>query len=304
MKKKLMALLGILALSAGLIAGCGSQPEENKAGNRIPVAASFFAMKEITEAIGGDKVYVETIIPDGAEPHDYELRPDDVKKIAAARLFVYNGLGMEPWAEKTVQSIHSDSLLSVALADHVTPIALTDEEEIQEHGAYDPHAWLGLSSAREEAAAVRDALIKVSPENKEYFEANYEKFASSLSSLESKYRADLSKAPRKHMVTGHAAFAYLCRDLGIEQASVEDVFASGEPSAKKLVELTEFCKANKVKTVFTEDQVSPAISETLAEEAGADTETIYTMESSVDGKGYLELMQDNLEKIKKALLDE
>lgn len=302
MKKKWLA--AVLLIAAGfIISGCGDSQNpsmQERAGGKIPVAASFFAMKEITEAVGGDRVYVETVIPDGVEPHDYEPKADDVKKIASAKVFVYNGLGMESWAEKMKEAAHSDTLISVAAAEHVNPIALTDEEEIEEHGAYDPHAWLGLSSAVEEAAAVRDALIKASPQDKDYFEANYEKFAEEMQSMEKEYKDRIAKAPVKKMVTGHAAFAYLARDLGIEQVSVEDVFASGEPSAKKLVELAEFCKENHIRTVFTEELVSPAVSETLAEAAGAGTETIHTMESDEDGKDYMTLMKENLEEIAKA----
>ena len=102
---------------------------------------------------------------------------------------------------------------------------------------------------------------------------------------------------RKDFVTGHAAFAYLARDFGLKQNSVEDVFAEGEPSAKKLKELTDYCKAEKINTIFVEDMVSPKVSETLAKEVGAKAVKIYTLESKEDGKTYIQSMQSNLEKI-------
>ena len=306
MKKVFTRSVAALALGASIalaFSGCGSQtPAKQDTTEKIKVVASFDAMKEITQAIGGNKVDVTTIIPEGIEPHDYELKTSDVQKLQEAKLFVYNGLGMEAWADKAIQTASADNLMSVALAEHVQPIELTDPEEIEEHGAYDPHAWLGLTSAKEEASAVKDALIKISPEDKEYFEKNYMAFADEIDKMQEEYMKKVANATRKEIVTGHAAFGYLCRDLGISQESVEDVFASGEPSAQKLAELTDFCKAHNVKVIFTEDLVSPAVSETLAKEAGAKAEAIHTIESAEDGMTYLTRMKDNLNKIAEALM--
>lgn len=306
MKKVFTRSVAALALGVSIalaFSGCGSQtPAKQDTTEKIKVVASFDAMKEITQAIGGNKVDVTTIIPEGIEPHDYELKTNDVQKLQEAKLFVYNGLGMEAWADKAIQTASADNLMSVALAEHVQPIELTDPEEIEEHGAYDPHAWLGLTSAKEEASAVKDALIKISPEDKEYFEKNYMAFADEIDKMQEEYMKKVANATRKEIVTGHAAFGYLCRDLGISQESVEDVFASGEPSAQKLAELTDFCKAHNVKVIFTEDLVSPAVSETLAKEAGAKAEAIHTIESAEDGMTYLARMKDNLNKIAEALM--
>lgn len=306
MKKVFTRSVAALALGVSIalaFSGCGSQtPAKQDTTEKIKVVASFDAMKEITQAIGGNKVDVTTIIPEGIEPHDYELKTSDVQKLQEAKLFVYNGLGMEAWADKAIQTASADNLMSVALAEHVQPIELTDPEEIEEHGAYDPHAWLGLTSAKEEASAVKDALIKISPEDKEYFEKNYMAFADEIDKMQEEYMKKVANATRKEIVTGHAAFGYLCRDLGISQESVEDVFASGEPSAQKLAELTDFCKAHNVKVIFTEGLVSPAVSETLAKEAGAKAEAIHTIESAEDGMTYLARMKDNLNKIAEALM--
>ena len=102
-------------------------------------------------------------------------------------------------------------------------------------------------------------------------------------------------------VTGHAAFAYLCRDFSLKQESVEDVFANGEPSARRLVSLIDYCKANNVRIVFAESAASKEVSETLASEVGARIETIYTIESAEDGKSYLQRMDENLARIAESL---
>lgn len=296
-------LCGAAALAAALvISGCAGAPKENAANDgKIPVAVSFDAMKEFTEAVGGDKVKVSVIIPDGTEPHDFDPKPQDLKTISSAKVFVYNGLGMESWADKAVKAAAKDNLINVEASKGGVPIKNEDPDEIAEHGAYDPHLWLSLQGAELEAANIRDALIQASPENKQYFEDNYNKFKSQLDGLLTEYNEKFKTTGSRTIVTGHAAFAYFCRDFHLQQKSVEDTFASGEPTPAKLAELTEFVKDNHVKTVFTEDLVSPAVSETLAKEGGADTKQIYTMESSDKGLSYIDRMKKNLENVYEAL---
>ncbi|HWR61400.1 MAG TPA: zinc ABC transporter substrate-binding protein, partial [Clostridia bacterium] len=98
-------------------------------------------------------------------------------------------------------------------------------------------------------------------------------------------------------VTGHAAFGYLCRDFGLVQSSVRDIYAEGEPSAQQLAELVEYCRENNITTIFAEEMASPEVSQTLANEVGAKVETIYTIENSDGDKTYIERMEENLVKI-------
>lgn len=294
-KKEIALLLTALVFTAG----CGKEPPAGGEG-KIPVVVSFGAMEKLTAAIGGDAVSISVMVPDGTEPHDFEPRAGDLVKLKEAKVFVYNGMGMEHWADKALQSAGSDNRVVVKASEKITPILLDDEEEREEHGDYDPHTWLGLSEAKEEARAIRDGLIAASPEHRDLFMKNYDTFAAGIDGLRDEYRDKLARAPRKELVTGHAAFGYLARDFSLTQESVEDAFATGEPPARKLVELIRFCRAHQVKTIFTEEMMDPALARTLAAEAGADAETLSTLEEP--GKeSYLDTMRENLEKIEKAM---
>ena len=296
MVKKLV-LLVVGVLMAALFAGCGNDAPKEQASKKIQVVTSFNAMSEFVKAIGGDKVEVSTIIPDGTEPHDFELKPEDMKQLASAQVFVYNGLGMEPWAQQAIDAAKNDKLVSVKASDGVEAIKNTDPDEIKEHGAEDPHSWLSLKNAKVEVKNIKDALVKVDPDNKDYYEKNYNDYVAKLDAMIQKYEGQFEKAAHKNFVTGHAAFAYLCRDFGLEQNSVEDIFAEGEPNAAQLAKLIEYCKENKITTIFAEEMASPEVSKTLAQEVGAKVETIYTIESKEDDKTYLQRMDDNLTKI-------
>jgi zinc transport system substrate-binding protein len=76
-------------------------------------------MKEFAEAVGGDKVEITTIIPDGTEPHDFEPDAQDLVSLSSAQVFIYNGLGMEKWADDAVSAADNENLIVVEASDGV-----------------------------------------------------------------------------------------------------------------------------------------------------------------------------------------
>jgi len=312
MFKKITAIL-LCTVTIFTLSACGSSiSHKNKSSaqaqtgtesnsGKIKVSVTFDAMKELVKAIGKDKVSISTIIPDGTEPHDFEPKARDLVNLSSAKLFVYNGLGMESWVTDAIKSVNNKNLITVDASASITPIANTNKGETSKHGQYDPHIWLSLTNAKLISKSIADALSKIDPSNQSYYEANYNNFSSKSDALSNEYAQKFATVSNKSFVTGHAAFAYLCRDFGLTQNSVEDVFAEGEPSAKQLVNLVTYCKENHVTTIFAEELASPEVSKTLADEVGAKVKTIYTIESREDGKSYLDRMQDNLSEIYESL---
>jgi zinc transport system substrate-binding protein len=304
MKKKIVVFI-IIVISITLTACSKNQSSSSdtkqKGNSKIEIVASFHAIGEFAKAVGGNKVEVKVIIPDGTEPHDFEPKAMDIARMSEARMFVYNGLGMEAWADKVMASINSTELVKVDTSKEADLITNGKPEEIKEHGQYDPHLWLSLKGAQKQAKNIEVALVKVDPSNSDYYSENYKELYNKLEKLYTEYLAKFKTIKNKNFVTGHAAFAYLCRDFGLEQNSVENVFAEGEPSANRLRELVDYCKANSIKVIFLEDMASPKISETLAREVNAKVAKIYTVESKENNMGYLESMTYNLQKIYESL---
>lgn len=301
-------MVGALLLGALLFGGCG---QEKPADGKLSVTASFAAVAEIGREIGGDRVQVATLIPEGAEPHDFELKPSSVKTLAGSRVFLYNGLGMEPWKDQALQSAGNSSLIAVKTSAGIEPIYLEEEhghdhEPGHEHGhdhggeAVDPHVWLTPSGGIQMAENIAAAYTEADPDGRDYYEARKENFIRRLRALDEEYREKFEQAPKKTIVAGHDAFGYLCRDYGLRQESVQDVYAEGEPGAGDLARLADFCRENGVTTVFAEELASPRVSETLASEAGARVEAIDTLEGKADSS-YEERIAANLEKIRKSL---
>jgi zinc transport system substrate-binding protein len=260
---------------------------------KIQVIVTFNPLKEFAMAIGKDKIEVKTLVPEGTEPHDFEPKIKDLKQIHNCKVFIYNGLNMESWLKKCKDSIDNKDIIFVDSSKNIDAIKINN--------SYDPHIWLSLLNAKIQANNIKEALIKVDSKNKDFYEKNYKDFSNNVDDLYNDYKEKFNTVENKKFVTGHAAFGYFCRDFGLEQNSIEDVFSSGEPSANKMKELIDYCKQNKIKTIFLEDMVSPKVSETLAKEVGAKTVKIYTIESKEDNKNYIESMKDNLEKVYKSL---
>ena len=307
-KKLTMCMLlgcAILTFTALTFTSCSTkkiEKDSTSSQSKVEVVVTFNAMREFAAAIGKDKVNIVTIIPDGTEPHDFEPKAKDLESLNNAKVFVYNGFGMEAWVDKALEAVDNKSLVSVEASKGSDAIKNTETDEIEEHGQYDPHLWISIKGAENEAKNIKDALVKVDESNKDYYEKNFNDFTSQLNTIYDEYNKKFQTVSNKSFVTGHAAFAYLCRDFGLKQNSVEDVFAEGEPSAKKLKELTDYCMENKVKTVFVEDMVSTKVSETLAKEVGAKIEKIHTIESKdEDNKDYIQCMKENLDMIYNSL---
>ncbi|MGI5977972.1 MAG: metal ABC transporter solute-binding protein, Zn/Mn family [Oscillospiraceae bacterium] len=299
-KTKLAALAVCLGLFLSF-SGCAADTKESASpdtAGKLIVSASFDAPAEFARAVGGDKAVVSTIVPDGMEPHDFEPKAQDIRVLNKAQLFIYNGLDLEAWAQEAAEASGNAALVSVNASEGIDTIDAVDEKE---NGRADPHTWLSLKCAEKQVENIADGFVKADPENAEYYRQNAEAYIQKLEALFEQYKPIFDAAPKKDFVTGHAAFAYLCRDFSIEQQSVEDVFANGEPSARRLVALIDYCRENGVKTVFAEQAASQEVSATLASEVGARIETIYTIESAEDGKSYLVRMDDNLRKIAASL---
>ena len=208
---------------------------------------------------------------------------------------------MESWALDLADSAENADLVIVCASDEAKTILNTDEEEIEEHGEYDPHLWLSLSGAAAEVQNIADAFSEADEENASYYQNNCASYIDELNSLMDEYSEKFKACESNTLVTSHAAFAYFCRDFDLIQQSVEGVYAEGEPSTKQLLELVDFCSENNITTIFSEEAASSDIASTLAEECGASVDTIYTMESSEGNLSYLERIRSNCEKILQSL---
>lgn len=298
MKKKILS--GVLAGLIGImLIGCGTKTKDNTediTNGKLNIMVSIYPLKEFTEKIAGDKAEVNCLVPENMEPHDYEPKTKDFEKLMKSDSFIYNGLGMEDWADQVNETLKDKDVVIINSSDGI--------DVRKEGNSIDPHSWLSLKQAQVQSENIKNTLVKLDEKNKDYYEENYNNFKEGLDDLYDEYKAKFDELDKKDFITGHAAFGYLCRDFGLTQRSVENLFGEGEPTPKQLEELVKFCKENNIKTIFSESLGSPKVSETLASEVGAKVQPIMTLESKEDDKSYIEAMRYNLEEIYNCLSEE
>lgn len=286
------------AAMAAMVVFTACSGEKGEAVGKIAVSTTTNPVHQIVTIIGGDKIEASRMVPAGSEAHDFEPTIRDMETLSRSKILFISGLGMESWADKAKETTGSKDLVTAVLSDGIDLIPLSEvdheEGEEEEHGNYDPHVWLSLDGMVRMAENAEKALSAASPENAEYFRRNLEDFRKEATSLKEEYLPKFEEYQGKAFVTGHAAFGYMCRELGLVQMSVEGPFQEGEPTPKKLEELITFAKVNRIKTIFLEEQASPKVSETLAREVGALTETLNPLESEGD---LLQTMKENYDKI-------
>ena len=313
MKKRsliLVAIVVITILSVGFynLSSAGSTTSSKK----LNIMASFYPMYDFAKKVGGDKVEVTNMVSAGTEPHDWEPSATDIKKLEEADVFIYNGAGMEHWTQDVLGSLENRNLKVVEASKGITLLEGNEEEENSKEansstGAiYDPHVWLNPLNAKVEMKNIKNAFVKVDPDNKNYYEKNYKRYANKFDQLNQEYKEGLSNIKSKNLITSHEAFGYLCQAYGLNQVGIEGLSADSEPDASRMNEIIQFSKENNVKTIFFEDLVSPKVSKTIADEIGAKTVVLNPIEGLTTkeikaGKDYFTVMKSNLKILEKAL---
>ena len=297
-------LICIFAIALGMaFAGCSSLSREGFPDNqKLNVATSFYTMSDFATKIGGDKVNVINLVPSGMEPHDFEPKTGDITKLKKAKVFIYNGAGMENWVDKVISSANNKDMVTVEASKDVKLLS----ESASNGAVKDPHVWLNPQNAIIEMSAIKDAFIKADPNNKVYYEQNFEANKLKLNDLDKEYKEAVLTFNGKEIVVAHAAFGYLCDAYGLKQIPIEGLTAESEPTAAKMAEISKYAKDNNIKVIFFEELVSPKVAQTIANEAGAKTDKLnplegITAEDRKNGKEYISIMHDNLDALKRAL---
>ncbi len=305
--------MALMLPAAVLLPGCKAKGFGKDAEGKVKVLASIYPMYDFVKRIGGDLVSVSMMVPAGTEPHAWEPSTKDMMLLEEADIFVYNGAGMETWAEDVLKGVQNKKLTVLEASSGVELISLSESEHDHDehddghhHGEYDPHVWLSPKNAAIEMKNIAEALKKVDPEHASDYENNYQAAQRQCDMLDISFRSELSGKEGKHIVVAHEAYGYLCREYGLEQLGIEGVSADQEPDAAKMREIIDLVGQYGVKCIFFEELVNPKVAQTIAEEAGCSTQALSPLDgltqADIDsGRDYCSVGRDNLDPIKKAL---
>jgi zinc/manganese transport system substrate-binding protein len=265
---------------------------------RLNVVASFSILGDFVKNVGGDRVSVTTLVGPDSDVHVYTPAPADARKVAEAKLLVINGLGLEGWLPRLVQSAGSKAVTVVA-TDGITQLRIG--------GDADPHAWQSVANARIYVANIRDALVAIDPAGAAVYRANTETYLAKLGALDQEVREAIAQIPptRRKVISTHNAFGYFAAAYGIDFIAPLGVSTESEPSARDIAGIITQIRAAKIPAVFLENISDPRLIQRIAAETGAKVGGTLYSDSLTGEKGdaptYIELVRHNIKALTRAL---
>jgi zinc transport system substrate-binding protein len=223
---------------------------------------------------------------------------------------VYNGAGLEPWIKKINAKFAVDTSQGLQL------LQMSNEVNTERGGGgapgevVDPHIWLDPILAKHQVEKIRDALLKVDPMNKDYYNMNAQRFIGQLNSLDSSLRSQLSasKCPKKDFIVFHNAFSYFAKRYGLNQHSIhEGLTPEGEILPQRLQDIVQLARNLGLNVIYSEDLVDPRLSNVIAGEIPNGKVLILSpieginQEEQKAGIGYLDKMNQDINNLKVGL---
>lgn len=288
MRRIRLWLIG-LALIAATPAGA-QQP--------LNVVASFSILSDFVRNVGGDRVSVTTLVGPDGDAHVYTPAPTDAKKIADAKVVVVNGLGLEGWLQRLVQSSGSKAVIAAATAG-LAPL------KVNRHA--DPHAWQSVLNAKLYVANIRDALISADAAGAEAYRANADRYLAKLDALDGEVRGAIAQIPppRRKVISTHDAFGYFAAAYGIEFVAPVGVSTESEASARDVARIITQIRAQKIPAVFLENVSDPRLMRRISAETGARIGGTLYSDSLTGEKGdaptYIDMVRHNIKALTSAL---
>ena len=279
-----------LALTAALFL----MPVLALAQEKLETIASMSIIADLVQQVGGPRVSVTTLVAAGGDTHTFQPSPQDARRMAQAKLVFINGLGLEGWLPRLVQSSGSKALV-ITLSNGVPTIDL------------DPHAWQDVGNAKIYVRNIRDALTVVDPDGAALYQSRSDAYRAQLDQLDADIRASLAKiAPeRRRVITSHDAFGYFSKAYGMRFIAPQGVSTEAEASSRDVARIIRQIRAEKIPAVFLENMSDPRLMSQIAHETGAKVgaQVFSDSLSPVGGKAptYLDMMRNNLTALTDAL---
>jgi ABC-type Zn uptake system ZnuABC Zn-binding protein ZnuA len=289
---------------------------------RVLVVENFLA--NIVQNIAGERLTVQSLIPNGVDPHSYQPSPQDVARIAESDLLILNKLGMEEALENVLLNAGGDFILVEAAAGLVDRSEEKEHDEEEDHLREeeddhgedeghqhdgDPHFWLNPINVITYVENIRDGLIQVDPEGMQEYTGNADAYINELKELDAWIMEQVEQIPpqRRLLVTNHESLGYFADRYGftVVGAIIPSVTTGATPSAQDLAALTRQIQESGAPAIFLETGTNPQLAEQLVAETGIKIAPGIYSHSTAPGEGpastYLEMMRYNASVIVEAL---
>jgi zinc/manganese transport system substrate-binding protein len=266
--------------------------------SRIDVVASFSILGDFAREVGGDRVAVTTLVGANSDVHVYTPSPSDAQKVSGAKLLIINGLGLEGWLPRLVQSSGGKAAIVTATTG-IAPRRLGSDA--------DPHAWQSVVNAKIYVGNIRDGLSRADPANAATYSANASAYLAKLDALDGEVRAAVAQIPeaRRKVISTHDAFGYFAAAYGIAFIAPQGVSTESEASARDIAAIITQVRSGKIPAVFLENISDPRLMRRIAAETGARVGGTLYSDSLTEEKGdaptYIDMVRHNIRALTSAL---
>ncbi len=272
----------------------------------IKVVTTTTDLASLASAIGGDKIEVQSLVPDGFNPDLYSPRPSDLFKIHQAKLFIQIGLGLEDWARDLVTEANNSELVKAQVSPGIAlldvPQGRVDYSFGDIHPFGNPHYQLDPESGRQMARNICNALVYVDAPDKEYFTQNLATFEAQLTAAEKRWTAAMAPFAGTKFIPYHESWDYFARAFKLEIPEAIESKPGFPPSPARIEEVIRDCTAKGVKLLVTEPYYDVSVAQLISKQAGIPYLNLYIdVGGTPDQKDYISTIDFIVAQFVKAL---
>jgi manganese/iron transport system substrate-binding protein len=276
--KRFILLVGIIGFFMSITTSYSITTTNNNSNqevvqeDKLNVVTSVAPITNIVQNIGGDKINLVGLVPEGVNSHTFELIPSDTIKINDADLVIIDGLNLEANIEKIAENVISKnpSIRLLKLGDNTISKKewVFDFSFPKEKGDPNPHLWLNVEYAIKFANLTRDKLIEMDPTNSQYYIKNSNKYTKLLNQLDEGIKKSIETIPAENrkLLTYHDSWAYFAPRYGMKVIGAIQASDFSDPSPKDIADLIDQVRSEKIQAIFASEVFPTNIVDQIAKE--------------------------------------
>ncbi|MEP2946934.1 MAG: metal ABC transporter substrate-binding protein [Lentilitoribacter sp.] len=268
----------------------------------LKVVTTFTVFADMAKNVTKDRAEVVSITRPGAEIHNYQPTPGDIRRAQGADLILWNGLNLELWFEKFFENL--SDVPGILLTEGIEPMSIGEGPY---NGKPNPHAWMSPENGVIYVQNMAKAFGEYDPENAEFYNTNAETYIKELRAISAPIKASIDTIDEESrwLVTSEGAFSYLARDFGLKELFIWPINADQQGTPQQVRKVIDTVREFNIPAVFSESTVSANPAQTIANETDAIYGGVLYVDSLSEADGpvptYIDLLKVTVDTIAEGL---